>query len=151
VEIIDTGTALQRFLEEQAVRYREVLSLSQEQLRLVEQNQAPELMEVLSRKQAIIQVLDDASEQAAPLLARWEEGRNQASETLRSGVREAHEQLTSVMAEVIALEDQAKSIISQGRGTTGKQMLNLQKGKQMLRAYGATPPPGDARFTDKRK
>lgn len=146
-----TAENLRQKLLAQAAQYREVLMLSQQQTECIRARDAGALMRILGEKQRIMQSLEAESQGLSVLLAAWEQERGAAPAAARSAVEEAHAEVRDVLAEVLAAEEAGQRELGQYQQQSGADLRQMQRGKQVLKAYGAAPPSERGRFTDKRQ
>ena len=132
----------------QEQRYRSILELADAQLAAIRDRDSSRLMPLLARKQDIIRQIDEADRAAAADRQAWEAGRETAIAPVRDRLAESFNRLTTTMREVIAVEDESRSTLTRGQDSAKDEILRIQKGKQMHKAYGAGIPL-KSRFTDK--
>jgi hypothetical protein len=143
---------LQEFLERQRVCYEVVRDLGREQSAAIEAGDTSALLKILARKQEAMQQVAAASAEGDDLLAAWEREKDGVPADERARVEETHRQVKEILGEVLELEEQGRSALQAKTGERGKKIAGLQKGKQMLKAYGAQPQRRDGgRFTDNTK
>ncbi len=151
-EATETARCLRDLLEQQEACYREVLDLSRRQVELIQAKDTAALLEILSEKQARMQAMEEVTRQAGPLLAAWEDQRASVPEADRAAVEEMHERVKTVLARVLELEETSRQALEGSTDEAGRKVAQAQRGKQMLKAYGARPGGGQApRFTDNRE
>jgi fructose-1-phosphate kinase PfkB-like protein len=142
---------MEAYLGSQADRYRRVLALCTKQNKCIADADTDGLMEILSAKQALIAKEQKAGKEAEALLASWESCRDSLPAERRAAVEARHEEVKQVLAQVISEEEKGQETISRKTSDQSRNIANLQKGKQMLKAYGARPGSQGGRFTDKKK
>jgi hypothetical protein len=144
--------AVREHLARQAEAYREVLALCERQVAAIRDGDTDALMTVLNGKQAVMQRIETASASAAEALAAWEDCKGALDADARTPVEAAHEEIKETLAAVLRLEEEGREALSARTDRQGEQLKTMQRGKQMLRAYGAPKPnDGGGRFTDNRK
>ncbi len=141
---------LAALLGEQLIQYQAVLDLSRQQNQAIAAGDTAGLMAILARKQQHIGEIDRLGTRAGPLRERWEERRESLPPERRRPVEEAVRQLREVLAQIVALEDQGQNSLRSGQQQTGQQIVKLQQGKALHKAYGGGKQlPPSARFQDR--
>ncbi|MHC4870241.1 MAG: flagellar export chaperone FlgN [Planctomycetota bacterium] len=135
------------FLDSQTERYREILEMSKKQSECIKANDTASLMKVLTAKQDAIRGVDESSKEAEAVLAEWDRVRDNFSSAEKSELEKKHEELKGILAEVMDLEEDGRTSLSNKMGDTGSKITKMQKGKQMLKAYGANMPK-KSNYTD---
>lgn len=135
------------FLDSQIERYSQILEMSRKQTEFIDENDTQSLLKILNEKQDAIRKVDEASKQAEGLLAEWDSVRDNFSSEEKAGLEKKHEKLKNILSEVMANEESGRSNLSSKMGDTGQKITKMQKGKQMLKAYGANLPK-KSNYTD---
>lgn len=136
--------------QEQTERYETILTLSKQQLDPIRIRDSTMLMALLSQKQRVIHDIDQAEARMKDSVAQWQDNRESIPESLRAPVLEAYEALCATLKAVINCEEESRGALSRSQQDKQQEIIKLQKGKQLHKAYGATPPL-KSRFTDKKK
>ncbi|MBN1257043.1 MAG: flagellar export chaperone FlgN [Planctomycetes bacterium] len=142
---------MENFLATQGEKYEQVLALSQKQADFIAQKDTAELLAILSQKQVLMGELAKVSEASGDLLQRWEACKGTLSEAERAPVETAHEQVKAILGKILEIEESGREALLSGSSEKSKRITKIQKGKQMLKAYGANKPASGGRFTDKTK
>jgi len=130
--------------------YARVLELTRRQRTLAESGNAEQLLAVLAEKGKLAEEAAQVSEASRELKSRWSElaptlGGGHAAEGQR-----LLDEVVDVLKQVLAEEDACQQAIGQRREGTMEELLRLQKGRRIARAYGQKPAQ-DPRFKDERK
>ncbi len=137
-------------MQSQLELYAEVEQISTRQGRVIHSDDTDALMALLAEKQKLIADIDALSQQASPLLAVWENDRNEVAAATRVVIERAVDDLRSILARIVALEDEGQGRLGHARETAGKKIAHMQHGKALHKAYGSgTSIPQQARFKDR--
>jgi hypothetical protein len=147
----EMAARLKEFFGLQEESYRRVLEFSRRQVASIEAGDTAGLMRILSDKQAVLRQVESLSREIEPLLTAWEEAKSALSPEERAAVEQAHASLKTVLTEVLQMEEEGRQRLADRTTDQGRKITEIQKGKQMLKAYGRPPKSGPARFTDNTK
>ncbi|MFH0911326.1 MAG: flagellar export chaperone FlgN [Planctomycetota bacterium] len=142
---------MKEFFARQEECYRRVLDLSRRQVATIEARDTALLMRILSDKQAVMREVEAVAQGGATLLKEWEAGKNALGPGERESVERAHESVKAVLAEVLQVEEAAREELGDRTSEQSRKITELQRGKQMLRAYGRRPRKDEGRFMDNTK
>lgn len=144
--------AMRAHLERQAEHYRKVLDLSRRQVAAVREGDTDALMTILSEKQTLMKAIEAEAAAGAPALEAWDAAKGNLAAEERQPVETVHQEIKTILAEVLQMEEEGRAALGNRSDAQGQQLRNMQRGKQMLRAYGTAPPVDrGGRFTDNRK
>lgn len=132
--------AMETFLNDQVERYTIILEMSRKQAECIKSNDTTGLMRTLSQKQEAIRKVEKISSDSSHILKSWEGVRENIAPSAKEGLEKKHEELKGILAEIMQLEESGREALSNKMGDTGKTITKMQKGKQMLKAYGANVP-----------
>ncbi len=138
---------MEEFLTSQLESYRDILNLSNAQIELIDTNNTAELMKVLAKKQETIRVVDRISKDAEGVRVEWENIRQEFNDNEKTRLESVHNELKEILSEIMALEENGRAHLSHKMGDAGGKITKMQKGKQMLKAYGAGVPK-KSNYTD---
>jgi small-conductance mechanosensitive channel len=150
---MDEGNVLEgmkAFLSKQVSSYEAVLALCNEQVECAKRGDTKALMGVLSKKQRFITDVEQLKRDSSAMLDEWALKRNTFSVEEKYPLEKLHSRLKELLGEIMQIEESSKDSLSDSMNQNSSQVVNMQRGKQMLKAYGA-PAPSASRFTDKKK
>jgi len=137
-ENADRGSRVAELLGEQRDLYRELSRLSDKQRRFITGEEPGELLTVLVERQRLIDRLTGVGRELKPLLAGWQElrGRLDAGQarTIDGLVRE----VKVLLSEIMRKDEADSALLSARKSQTGRNIENLQAGRQAGAAYAAS-------------
>jgi hypothetical protein len=142
---------MRSYLDTQLSCYQRILELSRKQSEAIAGDETSELMQVLTRKQEVMREVEASGAGAGDLLQEWEAVKPQLTAADREPVEQAHEEVKEVLAEVLRLEEEGRTALASRTGDKGGKLRNMQRGKQMLKAYGRGAPNRGSHYTDNKK
>jgi len=145
----DAARFVELLREEESI-YGEVLELARKQSALVEGGQAEELLTVLAAKGELIGRLTGLGSELGPMKESWKASRDSLAGDERAGVEGLLASITELLEKIIAEENAAEELIGRQRTDTVERIKDLQKGRQMNKAYGDRTA-GGGRFTDTKR
>lgn len=128
---------LERLLERQLGLYGELDALSQMQSDLIESDDPDRLLEVLGRREALVEAILGLNAEMEPLVARWEREGDSSDD-----VRARLAAVQSVARTVAERDERDRAALQRRRDTVADQLASIGRGRGAVKAYG---PPGGAR------
>jgi uncharacterized phage infection (PIP) family protein YhgE len=144
-----TKQALAALAAECAV-YSRILELTREQSQLAESGSAEELLSVLAEKGKLAEEAARISEQSRELKSNWGARATELAPEDAARGQKLLDQIAQVLKEILAEEDACQQAIGKRREGAMEDLLRLQKGRKIAKAYGQKPAQ-DPRFKDERK
>ncbi len=123
---------------------RLLLELSNKQQRLIEEGEYSGLIELLLRKQTVLDELQAISQTDPPLLEQWMKKRDSLSGVHRQECEQWLAQSEKILAELMDLEQRCTSQLQQKRETTESELEAIASTIHLQDAY--TQPPAGSRF-----
>jgi len=114
---------------------RLLLDLSTQQQELISHAQFGGLIELLLRKQTLLDALQELSQGEPPLLQQWENNRNLIPETVREECEHWLALSEQVLADLMELEQTCTSELQQKRDHTQTQLEAVSNAVHMQDAY----------------
>lgn len=147
--------ALVAMLQRQRALYVQLQELSQRQSPLVEQGQAEALLEVLGRRQKLIDELMRINEQVAPYREDWPRVWRQVPESDRPEVSDLLKDVSDRLAAILDQDESDRRRLQSSHDSVKTELRRVSGGTLAVRAYGASPVRAGAgagaapRFTDR--
>jgi len=145
----DAARFVELLREEESI-YGEVLEFARKQSALVEGGQAEELLTVLAAKGELIGRLTGLGSELGPMKESWKASRDSLPGDERAVVEGLLASIAELLEKIIAEENAAEDLIGKQRTDTVERIKDLQKGRQMNKAYG-DQAGGGGRFTDTKR
>lgn len=134
-------------LDRQRERYERMVEATIEQNRRIASSDMDGVLEVLQRKSALLQEIEEIERGTAAVRKRW----NEAGEARDPGslrrVEEAVEKTKGVLQRLLALEEEGRGLMERQKGATAEKLKELHRKKKGLDAYGRSGP-SESRFYD---
>ncbi len=137
-------------LEAERDIYAEVLRLTGKQRELAEGGNAEELLSVLAEKGRLAEEAARVSEGSRELKGNWAELAATLAPDVAARGQRLLDEVVEVLKQVLAEEDACQQTIGERREGAMEDILRLQKGRKIAKAYGQKPAQ-DPRFKDERK
>ncbi len=144
-----TRQALEALTAECAM-YVRILELTRKQRQLAESGNAEDLLSVLAEKGKLTEDAARISEESHELKNNWGARATQLAAEDAARGQQLLDRIAEVLKEILAEEDACQGVIGKRREGAMEDLLRLQKGKKIARAYGQKPAE-DPRFKDERK
>jgi len=94
------------------------------------------LIEVLRRKQALIDELDGIERELAPLKKTWEHARARTAQDVRVQIEERSRHIREVLRELLDMEDEGRTALQDQREDLAAEMQKIALNREAQRAYG---------------
>ena len=119
--------------QEMCLSLRELSSLQRE----VIENEAgvEDLLEVLARKQALIDELDCVERELAPLKKGWEDTRAATPQDVRVQIEGRLRHMREVLRELLDIEDEGRTALQDQREDLAAEMQEIAQSRAAQRAY----------------
>ena len=141
-------TALCAALAIEQKLYERMRELSRQQLAAAESSDANILLELVGRKDALMEDITRAAAASAGLKTAWAEARERVNAADRKRAEEALGGLGALLEEIFALDDRTRELVQGSREEVQQSLRRIQQSRTMTRAYKQPAPPRDPRFTD---
>ena len=93
------------------------------------------LLEVLARKQALINELDCVERELAPVKKAWEDTRARTAEDVRVQIEERVRHIREVLGELLDIEDEGRTALQGQRENLAVEMQKIAQSREAHRAY----------------
>ncbi len=127
---------LMRLLIEQRDLYRDLEALCQRQRSSITSDRPEALLDVLSRRQRIIQALGRLNEQFAPYRERWAEVYGQLGESARRQAAGCLAEIDALLREILRADQEDGAMLSVRRETLSRELGRTVDGRAANSAYG---------------
>jgi len=119
--------------------YASLRDLSRRQGEIIEQEEGVEtLMEVLARKQALINEIETIEDDLAPVKEAWEQTRETQERSVREEVEERVARLQTVLAELLELEEKGRSLLERQQQAVASEIKKVGRNREAHQAYGGS-------------
>ncbi|WP_339732167.1 hypothetical protein [uncultured Gimesia sp.] len=112
-----------------------LLKLSFQQQDLINQDDYSGLLDVLSKKQRLLEQLDQYKKQLPALWEKWKSDRDQMSAETRETCEQILSESEAVLAKLLHNEDTSTQCMVDRRDRTKQQILSLNQGEKVGEAY----------------
>jgi len=142
------GQRLRRLLGEQKSLYEQLDALSERQRELIATDDVGGLVDILTKRETLLQSLSESSDAIAPFRARWDDVLERLSSVDREAVGRLVNELTEA-ARTIADRDEAdRQALDARRRVVSDELKSLSRGRSAMAAYGG-PAQSHARYQDR--
>ncbi len=141
-------------LRRQRELYTALRELSERQAPLVEQGAAEALLEVLGRRQHLIDELTQINVQLAPYRDDWPRVWRQVPENARAEVNDLLKTVSDLLAGILEQDEIDRTRLQSSQDRVQAELKKINGGTMAVRAYGGRPAIGatataSPRFTDR--
>ena len=146
----DRAAKLAATLDFERDAYTRIRALSAEQLEAARAGDTERLERLLAEKGALVEKLEANAD--AEARAGWNELRDALPAETRAQLEQRIEEVASLLAAIVKLEDEARDELVNRRGAAIEGLERLATARRVNRAYGdaGSPPPPGAQMTDQR-
>lgn len=128
----------------------ELESLSRSQSAMVEGGDTDGVLEVLGRRQRIIDRMTELNESLAPMRERREQMLAQLASSDRERVRTNINEINELVERVRERDEQDREAMERRRGSIATEISGLARGRGAVAAYAGTRAPEGPRFQDRK-
>jgi flagellar biosynthesis/type III secretory pathway chaperone len=137
---------LLELLEQQRDLYYELEKLSAEQSQRIEQGQTEDLLNVLSKRQGLVEQLTQINTRLSPYRDYWGQVAQQLPEGKRQHLRHLLDEVQTLLQRILEQDETDRQQLQAARDEVGNKLQQTQKAGSAMKAYGrAAQQP---RFTD---
>ena len=134
----DDAAELVARLDRQRELYADLLDLSSRQVRIIEgEGGAERLLEVLGRKQVLINRLAELEQEMRPLKKSWQQSGGSLESPGRLEIAQSVCGLQSTLAELLALEERSRAVLEARQGEVATRLRGLEQCRKAQCAYGS--------------
>lgn len=127
----------------------ELDSLSRAQSAMVEGGDTDGVLEVLGRRQRIIDRMTQLNESLSPLRERREQMLGALSPAERERVRGRIDEIAAMVERVRSRDDQDRAAMERRRSSIATEITGIARGRGAVAAYSGTRAPEGPRFQDR--
>ena len=134
---------IEKFDREQEI-YRGLLDLSRGQMEIIEQGAtSEELLELLGRKQLLINELEEIERDLTPFKRGWREVRESLEADVRAAVEQRVTQIHEILVELLDLEERGRSKLQRRQEEVVVKIREIGRSRRAHQAYagGQSGPP----------
>jgi hypothetical protein len=139
----------ERLLTKQIELCRRLSSLAERQRSCIEDENPDALLGVLAERQAVINELREAAEEAAPLREKWSKTRFDEQAAKIEGVRACINELTGLMREIAERDAEDRQRLDRARNALAGRLAGVAKSRGAIAAYGQNGRSRGPRFQDR--
>jgi hypothetical protein len=138
---------LARVLDRQRDLYLRLDSLSDTQSGLIRSDQTDALLEVLGRRQQIVDELVRLGEDVAPFIGAWERLAPALPDRHREALRARFDEVAALVDRIAGRDEADRKMLQERCSAAAEQIGGLSRARGAVSAYGAPPQP-QPRFQD---
>ena len=136
----DARQLLEHLRHEEEI-YAGLRDLSRRQMDIIESDgDAEKLLDVLGRKQVLLNRVEDVEREIAPYKRDWSELRETLDPSTREEIEERVNAVQEVLAEVLRLEEESQTLLLSRQHEISQDIRRISRGRRAQRAYGGTRP-----------
>jgi hypothetical protein len=147
-EFVAIGPRVEELLTLQHEFFTQLDSLSAEQSALVDGERTPELLELLGRRQRLIDGIAEINGLLAPARAQWSEIMAGLPEEMRLRVNRRLDALAGLAARIAQRDEADRARLEGRRDAVAGELARVGRARGAIGAY-AGPSGGGARFQDR--
>lgn len=140
---------LARILDEQRELYSALAALAADQTRLIETDDTDSLLELLGRRQTLIEHIARTNQEMAPFTQGWDRLAPTLPEKHRSSLRARFDEVARLVERISEQDDADRRRLEVRRARIGQEIEGVSRGRGALAAYTRPAEPGPA-FQDSR-
>jgi len=141
--------ALIDLLTEQRDLYTELKALSARQGQLIRDAETEALLELLGRRQALVDKLTELGAAVEPHRGRIRDLAANADEPRRRTLRERVDEVQTLLGEILEQDERDRAELETARAEVGAELSRTARTGVAMSAYRRAAPGGPARFTDR--
>lgn len=134
----DWIAALVDSLEQQRTLYDQLDRLSQQQADLLEPDYADTLLRLLADRDEVIQQLVALNAESKPLVRRWNDTSEPATDAQRSTIRASLEDINAAMARITERDAACFTTLQTNRDKIAKELSGTSNARSAVSAYAKT-------------
>jgi len=146
----DEVDSLLSLLGEQVELLVSLRALTQEQARLVDDEQSHDLLGVLGQRQQLINQLDTLNVDLGPFCARWSVWWQTLDSASRQRITPVVQQTQQLLAAIIEADERDREKLQAAQGRIAAELGRVHHTGAARKAYHAAAPGHSNRFTDQR-
>lgn len=139
---------LARVLDDQRALYQQLDGLSRAQAALITAEDTDSLLEVLGRRQVLIDAIAALNEELAPFAERWDDLAPRLDAPQRSRLRAGFDEVSRLVTEIAQRDDADRRLLEARRNAVGSELGAVSHARGAVRAY-ARPDHAAPRYQDR--
>jgi DNA integrity scanning protein DisA with diadenylate cyclase activity len=137
-------------LELQTEKYKQILQLSKQQDEILSSPDIEPVMEVIKKKNKLLQDVDQINKEIAPIKKNWDKVTSQFTEEQKKQIESALTLIGDYLKEILQFEDKHMNILSLKKEEFSSQIQDLLKRRKAIKTY-AQPSKKDKKQIDKKE
>jgi len=134
-------------LDRQIGLYGQLDGMSQAQRSLIEADDAEQLLDLLQKREFLVEQILRTNAELDPLLGRWEEHRHEAEASARTEIAHRVASVQKLAASVADRDEADRAALQKRRDAVADQLGSIGRGRDAMQAYGSGRPR--ARYQDR--
>ena len=154
MDLDQLGSKMEEILRRELGLFREMEQHSRDQIDLLSADSpdVEKVAELMAKKQAIVQRLDELDASSKETKANWDQVGQDASQESREPVRLVATEIAEVLETLMTLEKENEEKLRCCAAEVDRELASMQRARLASRAYYANRfGPEDARFLDRRQ
>lgn len=146
-----TSQAFIELLIQQKTLYGKLKSLSDQQRKLVQEQDAVQLLGVLGARKVLVEQLTQLGQQIAPIRQQWQELQSNLQTDQRDQINQLIDDTQEMLSDIITADEQDRQELAAARDTKGTELGQFTQNTSARNAYAANAAAGNnyARFAYK--
>ncbi|MCG3122727.1 MAG: hypothetical protein GIKADHBN_01128 [Phycisphaerales bacterium] len=141
--------AVVRLLVAQRELYEELDALSQKQGELISEHRTDELLELLGRRQVLLERVQAVTDTLAPVRARWPQFLATLDPAQRHGVGQVVDAITQLIESITRRDQADRDCMIAERERVAGELATLDRSRRATGAYGGPRAGGGPMFQDR--
>lgn len=139
---------LSRILERQQQLYEQLEMMGADQRRVIDAGQTDLLLEILGRRQQVIDQIATTNDEVLPFSKSWDRLAPMLSEQQRTLLRERFDRVATAVERICRRDESDRQALEAQRRRVGEEVAQLARAQDAVAAYGR-PADSSARFEDR--
>lgn len=140
---------LERVLERQLQLYAQLDALSAKQSNLIDTERTDELIDLLRRRQGLIDQVAELNTQMQPYREQWEQLADSLDTDKREALREKFDDLSAAVRRIVMRDDADRVRLEARRARIARDLAGVSSGQGAVNAYASKGAPPAPRLQDR--
>ncbi len=127
----------------------ELDSMGERQQELIETDEVEGLLELLRRRQGVVDSIGAVAGELDPVVRRWDELSGALEEAVQAGVREALDEIEEIGKRVGERDAEQRRVLESNRNQLADRIAGVGKARAAVSAYGPARGVNRPRFQDR--
>ncbi len=142
------GPRLERILDRQRDLFMRLDELSRSQRALIDDEQTDRLLELLARRQSLIDDIERTNEELSPFAGSWDRLATLLPEPRRRTLRDRFEEVSRLVETIAARDESDRALLAQRKQMVGEELRTMSRSRGAIAAYTRSGGPVDPVFKD---